>query len=41
VYYVFPITPSEGTWGEGDREIICSLYEADKKITGSARGARR
>ncbi|MFN2484568.1 MAG: septum formation family protein [Candidatus Limnocylindria bacterium] len=40
-FYLLPITPSEGTWGDGDREIICSLYEPGEKLTGSARGARR
>ena len=41
VFYVFPITPSEGSWGQGDREIICALYEQGEKLTGSARGTRR
>jgi len=34
--------PSEGSWGSGDREIICFLYEGDlSKITGSLEGAAR
>jgi len=42
------ITPSEGTWGEGDREFICYLFEpvddtltANESLTESMRGANR
>jgi hypothetical protein len=39
---VFPITPTEGSWADGDREIICALYNLDlSKLTGSMRGAAR
>ena len=39
---VFPITPTEGSWESGDREIICALYNLDfSKITGSMQGAAR
>ncbi len=32
--------PSEDTWGEGDREVICSLYNLnDEQMTGSMRNA--
>lgn len=36
--YLFPITPSQETWAEGDREIVCALYEQDE---GKMRGSRR
>jgi hypothetical protein len=36
------ITPSEETWGSGDREFICYLHEEDESdITGSMRGSNR
>ena len=39
---VFPITPTEGSWESGDREIICALYNLDfSKLTGSMQGAAR
>jgi hypothetical protein len=39
---VFPITPTEGSWDNGDREIICALYNLDlSKLTGSMEGAAR
>jgi hypothetical protein len=41
-FEVFPITPTEGSWDGGDREIICALYNLDfSKLTGSMRGAAR
>jgi len=39
---VFPITPTEGSWDDGDREIVCALYNVDlSKLTGSMEGAAR
>ena len=39
---VFPIYPTEASWDDGDREIICALYDADlDKLTGSMQGAAR
>ena len=39
---VFPITPTEGSWDSGDREIICALYNPDlSKLTGSMKGTAR
>jgi hypothetical protein len=39
---VFPITPTQGSWDNGDREIICALYNLDlSKLTGSMQGAAR
>jgi hypothetical protein len=40
IWYSTSITPSEDTWGAGDREIICALHTEDEsEVTGSARGA--
>jgi hypothetical protein len=39
---VFPITPTQGSWDDGDREIVCALYNLDlAKLTGSMQGAAR
>ena len=35
---VFQILPTEGSWSEGDREVVCALYDPfDNAETGSAR----
>ena len=35
---VFPIIPTEASWDDGDREVICALYNNDlRKLTGSVR----
>lgn len=35
----FPITPTEGSWGEGDREVLCLVYDGNaEKLTGSMQG---
>lgn len=37
---IFPITPTAGSWGNGDREVICALYDLDlDKLTGSMQGS--
>jgi hypothetical protein len=37
---IFPITPVAEGWADGDREIICALYDIDlAKLTGSMRGS--
>ena len=34
------INPSEETWAEGDREIVCVLHTEDEtEVTGSAEGS--
>lgn len=39
-FSLFPIVPSEATWAEGDRQIICALYDHQAgKLTGSMRGS--
>ena len=35
------LTPTEQTWAQGDREIVCYLYERDAQLTGSAKDSRR
>lgn len=36
------LTPTEESWAEGDREIVCLLYDIiDGPVTGSARGEGR
>ena len=38
----FPITPTAGSWEDGDREVVCALYDADlAKLEGSMRGGDR
>lgn len=35
---LFPITPLAEGWADGDREVICALYDVDlNKLTGSMR----
>ncbi len=36
------MTPSDGSWQEGDREIVCFLYDGQlRKLASSMRGAAR
>ncbi len=37
----FPIQPTQATWDQGDREVICSIFEPDVQSTGSLAGAAR
>lgn len=39
--YVYYLTPSPESWDDGDREIVCSVYLPDEKLTGSMRNADR
>lgn len=39
--YLYNIFPSEESWPEGDREVLCLLYEPDVKLTGSMKGSNR
>lgn len=39
---VFAITPSRESWERGQREVVCSVFEASlAKMTGTQRGANR
>ena len=37
----FPIQPTVETWAEGDREVICSVFEPEVQTTGTLAGAAR
>jgi hypothetical protein len=40
--YATTITPTQDSWAEGDRNIVCALHEEDEReITGSQEGADR
>lgn len=44
IWYISALRPSEETWAEGDREIVCALNQRDEAgdplaVTGSAEGA--
>jgi len=44
VWFITSVTPSEETWPEGDREIICTLNQRDDvdepiEVSGSAQGS--
>ena len=39
-WYITSVTPSEETWAEGDREVVCTLNLEDRsEVTGSAEGS--
>lgn len=33
--------PTEGSWGDGDREILCTVYDPSGQTTGSAQGSNK
>jgi len=35
------ITPSEESWGDGDREILCTVYDPAGDTTGTLADANR
>jgi hypothetical protein len=35
------LTPTQESWDDGDREIVCVLYEPNTKLEGSMEGAAR
>ncbi len=40
--YYWKITPTSDSWAEGDREIICSIYDAEGgSLQGSVQGSQR
>lgn len=44
IWFITSITPSEDTWADGDREIVCTLNQQDENeepitVTGSAEGS--
>jgi hypothetical protein len=39
---VFPVTPTEASWAEGDRTVYCAAFNLDlSKLTGSVQGTNR
>lgn len=41
-FFITTLNPSEETWAEGDREIICTVATEDEDaVTGTARGSGR
>ncbi len=46
VIYAGPITPTQGSFDQGDREVICYAFEIDEsgqpiQVTGSVLGSGR
>ncbi|HYM52190.1 MAG TPA: septum formation family protein [Candidatus Dormibacteraeota bacterium] len=39
--YILHLTPSEDTWADGDREVLCNLYLQDGQLEGSMEGSAR
>jgi putative regulator of septum formation len=44
IWYITSLSPTEGTWADGDREIVCTLNRPDEAgdpvtLTGSAEGS--
>ncbi len=44
IWYITSLTPSAETWGEGDREVVCTVNQEDADgepvtVTGSAEGS--
>ena len=37
-YFATQLTPTEGSWEQGDREVVCLLYDSTTQITGTVRG---
>jgi hypothetical protein len=35
------LTPTQESWDDGDREVVCVIYEPGEKLTGSMEGAAR
>ena len=35
------LTPTEQSWNDGDRAVLCTVYDPAEEISGSLRGAQR
>ncbi len=35
------LTPTEESWNDGDRAVLCTIYDPAEEISGSLRGAKR
>lgn len=38
---LFPITPTEASWQQGDREVICAVFLPEQQLTGTVKGSGR
>ncbi len=39
---LYPIYPTSGSWDQGDREVVCAVYDSTlAKIEGSVQGSNR
>ena len=39
---IFPMYPSEGSWAQDDREIVCAVYDMNyEKLVGTVQGSGR
>lgn len=36
--YYFPFYPSDSSWAQGDREVVCLAYDTEGQVTGSLQG---
>jgi hypothetical protein len=41
VLYLTYLTPTRESWSEGDREVVCSVYDPAAEVSGSLRGVKR
>ena len=39
--FLFPLTPTEESWAQSDREVVCALYADGDQLTGSMKGSSR
>jgi hypothetical protein len=39
--YLHYLTPSEESWSDGDREVVCKVYDPDGDTTGTLADANR
>ncbi|MBD0293338.1 MAG: septum formation family protein, partial [Jiangellaceae bacterium] len=35
------LAPTEESWREGDREVLCTVFDPAEEVSGSLRGAKR
>lgn len=40
-FYIYPITPTEQSWDQDDREVVCVLYDETGPMVGSAKDTQR
>lgn len=40
-FFTSQLTPTEGSWEQGDREVVCLLYDPTTQLEGSVRGSNQ